>query len=291
MDPTLLAINTWKEILDSTKPQQGIFWNYIFLRFLWWKEMLKFNEVVRAESENSYEIKKLEWKITQQQIIEALQRTDWYIEYQNLFSTIQKTLPKIQQWIPDKEIDPDKIKRLKDLSKEFSSDYMQEMIAWILAWEYNNPWSYSIKTMDVLKSLSKDDLELLRKFWWFIINNDFIFWNFQQLSNKNHALLFEKWVWWNEFLYLQELWIFSSSTNTSQKIWDNSWIKYQYTFLISKMEVLLTLKKEINLGNQATLTRAWKEIFKLIDPVYDKELFQITLDELISLWFESNISS
>jgi hypothetical protein len=45
---------------------------------------------------------------------------------------LQKTINKIDK-NNSNFIEPDKLKRLKDLSKEFSSDEMQEYIAGILA--------------------------------------------------------------------------------------------------------------------------------------------------------------
>lgn len=286
MDVSTLAVIAGKQILDSTKPQQWVFWNYIFLRFFWWKEMWKFNEIARAEIENSYELKRLEWKFNEQQIIQALQNADWYIEYQNLFQTFQKALPKISEWKNKKDINPDKIKRLKDLSKEFSSEDMQEVIAWILAGEYNEPWSYSLKTMDIVKTLWKEDLDLFRKFWWLVLNNDFIFWNFYQANNENIKLLYSKWIWYNEYLYLQELWLIYPSNNSTTEVWDETWNIYKYTFNIAWKALLLNLEKKTNISNQSKLTKAWKEILRLINPIYDDDLFQIIKKQLLTLGFK-----
>lgn len=286
MDASTLAVVAGKQILDSTKPQQWVFWNYIFLKFFWWKEMWKFNEIARAEIENSYDLKRLEWKFNEQQIIQALQNADWYIEYQNLFQTFQKALPKISEWKNKKDINPDKIKRLKDLSKEFSSEDMQEVIAWILAGEYNEPWSYSLKTMDIVKTLWKEDLDLFRKFWWLVLDNDYIFWNFYQANNENIKLLYSKWIWYNEYLYLQELWLIYPSNNSTTEVWDETWNIYKYTFNIAWKALLLNLEKKTNISNQSKLTKAWKEILRLINPIYDDDLFQIIKKQLLTLGFK-----
>jgi hypothetical protein len=53
------------------------------------------------------------------------------LEYKNMFGTLAKALPKIKKWIPnDDMVNLDTMKRLKDLSKDFSSDDMQEIVAW-----------------------------------------------------------------------------------------------------------------------------------------------------------------
>ena len=52
------------------------------------------------------------------------------IEYRNMFGVLEKAIPLIQEpKNQEKEIDPDKMKRLKDLSKEFNSGDMQDVIA------------------------------------------------------------------------------------------------------------------------------------------------------------------
>ncbi|MDR0860871.1 MAG: DUF2806 domain-containing protein [Candidatus Peribacteria bacterium] len=49
-----------------------------------------------------------------------------------MFRTLEKAIPKIAK-SAEGNVDDDKVKRLKDLSKDFSSDEMQEVIAGILA--------------------------------------------------------------------------------------------------------------------------------------------------------------
>jgi hypothetical protein len=64
----------------------------------------------------------------------ALMRAEGELEYKNMFEVLQKALPKIVKEVPpNTDIILDKMKRLKDLSKEFSSEDMQELIASILA--------------------------------------------------------------------------------------------------------------------------------------------------------------
>lgn len=243
-----------------------------------------FNEEARAEKENAYELKKIEWKISQQQIIQALQENDNQIDYMNLFRTLEKAIPKIAK-SAEGNVDDDKVKRLKDLSKDFSSDEMQEVIAGILAWEYNQSGSFSLKTMDIVKSLSREELNLFRKFCWIVINWEFCFWNFFQLSNENHLKLHKKWISYDDYLYLQELWLFIWS-DTAQKMWDNTWNSYDYLFTVANRKIVLQLQKAITFSHQSKLTKAWQELYKLIEPVFDEELFNMCKNELIRQWFE-----
>lgn len=57
------------------------------------------------------------------------------------------------------EIDNDVFWGLLDHSKLVSNEEMQELIAKILAGEYNAPGTYSMSTLQILKSLGRDELE------------------------------------------------------------------------------------------------------------------------------------
>lgn len=284
---------TWTEIIawarainEITKEHQKWAFNWIMITFFGDKYLkyltknLIIEWVAKAEAE-----KQIAHFSSDPNPVMAFIKSENELEYQNMFWVLEKTIPKIQSWVPNEEIvDKDKMKRLKDLTKEFSSDEMQEIISWILAWEYNIPWSYSLKTMEIVKNLTKNDIELFRNFCWMVIDWDFYFWNFYQLANKNNNLLYTKWIWYDNYLYLQELWLVTG-TNSSRKLGDNSWTKYSYQFLISKVTLLLNLDKEINLS-MCLLTKAWKELFNLIEPIYDEEMLLMCKDELIRQWFE-----
>lgn len=284
---------TWTEIIawakainEITKEHQKWAFNWIMVTFFgnhylkYLTRSLIIEWVAKSEAE-----KQIEQFSTDPSPVMAFIKSENEIEYQNMFWVLEKTIPKIQSWVPNEEIvDKDKMKRLKDLTKEFSSEEMQEIISWILAWEYNKPWSYSLKTMEIVKNLTKNDIELFRKFCWMVVDWDFYFWNFYQLANKNNNLLYTKWIWYDNYLYLQELWLVTG-TNSSKKLGDNSWTKYSYQFLISKFTLLLNLDKEINLS-MWLLTKAWKELFNLVEPIYDEEMLLMCKDELIRQWFE-----
>lgn len=228
---------------------------------------------------------KLAWKIEEALIrekinfIETLEKTDRFIEYENLYSTLTKAVPKvIYNWTEDR-IDPDKLKRLKDLSKEFSSDQMQEYVAGILAWEYNQPWSYSLVTMSVIKNLTKDDMDIFIKFWSIIIFSQYVFEEMFDASNNTIIILKEKWIDYAEYLYLQQIWLIQSS-NTILTIWE--WE--------AEIKILWLIKKKpiIQLIRLSNLTIAWLELYKLIEDKiqYNQDINNIITDILVRSWFE-----
>lgn len=286
---TTLITEAWKWALWVLNENQKWLLNYFLVNFFssMYKSYLKKNILIRKEAEfeanQEFENKIQNIDTNIYPVLIALQN-DSEIEYKNMFWVLEKSLKKVSEK-PEWNIDTDKIKRLKDLSKEFSSDDMQDIISWILAWEYNQSWSFSLKTMDIVRSLSRDEINLFRKFCWLVIDWNFIFWWFFNLGNKNHLKLHKKWILYSDYLYLQELGLFTWS-NTSQKIWDTSWDVHNYSFSVANKEVILQLKKEITLNNQSNLTKAWKELYRLIEPIFDEELFNMCKEELINQWFE-----
>ena len=79
-------------------------------------------------------------------------------QYNNLGNVLQKTSKYItaaEHAVPD---DNDLFWGLLEHAKEITSDEMQDLIAKIIAGEYNSPNTYSMSTLQVLKSLGKNEL-------------------------------------------------------------------------------------------------------------------------------------
>jgi len=237
------------------------------------------NEVIKAEVENAYELKRLEWKVTQQQIIQALQSADNEIEYQNLFWTMQKALPKLNSDNREQEVDKDKMKRLKDLSKEFSSDDMQEVVAGILAWEYNQPGSFSLQTMSIVRNLSREDITLFQRFLWFTFNGQAITNElFKEWENFKHM-----WVSYADLMYLETLglisWKISAISYPPIDEFgipaDIGWKKISLRYLWAK-----------KLNNLSLITHAWREIAPLLTPIFNQYAYDRTVECLNSYEFE-----
>lgn len=216
-----------------------------------------------------------------------LMQSESEVEYKNMFGVLEKTIPKIQEWATKNSgVDADKVKRLKDLSKEFSSSDMQEVIAGILAWEYNQPWSFSLKTMDIVKSLSKDDIELFKKFCWLVINGYFILWAFTQTNGNEFRQ--QNGLQYTDFLRIQELWLFafrdSSLTLSLISTWEEP--LWQTVFQIWNRSLFLRYKSEKNVGI-ITLTTAGKELRKILD-FECPDSYQDWINETLQkAWFET----
>ena len=121
-----------------------------------------------------------------------------YISYlrgtTNLLNTAVKTVKYIDQ---DKEndikMDNDFFWNTIEHSKTISNDEVQELIAKILAGEYNKPGAYSMCTLQILKMIGKSEIDLLEKMGSLIINKDIIPQNlFSKYDEKLKFLLNQK---------------------------------------------------------------------------------------------------
>lgn len=92
-------------------------------------------------------------------------------QYFNLGNTLIKTTPLIEAGKNKVSSDDDVFWGLLEHSKEISNKEIQELIAKIIAGEYNAPGTYSMSTLQTLKMLGKKELELFETIGSLIIND------------------------------------------------------------------------------------------------------------------------
>jgi len=73
---------------------------------------------------------------------------------------VEEKAQTINAAIKEEEIDKDWLNRFNGIAEEVSDETMQALWAQILAGEAKKPLSYSIKTLDVLRGMSKKDAEI-----------------------------------------------------------------------------------------------------------------------------------
>lgn len=234
------------------------FWNH-YIEYFVRKNVLEW--VAEAEAK-----KQLEQFVNNPNPMLTFMQAESELEYKNMFWTLARTLPKIKNKIPkDEEVNLDIMKRLKDLSKDFSSDDMQEIVAWILAWEYNQPWTFSLRTMEVVRNLTKSDIELFQKFCWYVFDGKNFFADWYNLSSEDLPILRKAWIWYDEYLYLQDIWLVGNSRNFSREFGnkaDNE-TEYEYLFSIQNQIIAFRRKWATTISWLWSLTRAWEELLTI----------------------------
>jgi len=171
-------------------------------------------------------------------------------------------------------VDEDWITRFFDYAEDISNEEMQELWARILAGEVQKPNTYSLRTLDVLRNISKDEADIFLKFASLSIvtgNATFI------LNFQNEKLLQDKYqLKFKEHLLLAELGILVESelqyktTKTDDNVID-------FTFKIGNKFILqrkLANKPENNIS-VIVFTKIGQELLQLVDLEPDIEYIQL----------------
>lgn len=194
----------------------------------------------------------------------------------NCKNTLWKSLKYIDQNIGWHPLDWDIALRLLRLCSDFTTDDMQELVAKILAWEYNKPWTFSLKTLDVVRNLTKQDIELFKKFCWYVFNWKCYLINPYTSSSPYWNILDSQWIWYNQLNYLQDLWLVSNNDSAISK-WDKNDKETENGFTVSIQNKNFSFKKKgyIEIWDVSALTTAWVELLSVTWFFENEELVKL----------------
>lgn len=159
----------------------------------------------------------------------------------------------------EQEIEDDWLFNWREYAGRVSSEDLQLLWGKILASEVKNPGSYSYRTLDFLKTMSKFDAEVLEKVAQFVVSNVVV----RELDN----LLEDAGVTYGDLIYLQELGVLSGVESKGLKnIWGSS-SSDSYLHAFTSHDKCLIVRSE-DANKEATLpvyllTIVGKQIFKL----------------------------
>ena len=103
---------------------------------------------------------------------------------------------------PNRMVDDDWLLRWRDSAGRVSSEELQTLWGRVLAGEIKSPGTFSLRTMEFLKNLSQEEARRIAKLAPFVINNEFI-------SSNNQELLNSKGIVFDVLVSLQDLGIIS----------------------------------------------------------------------------------
>ncbi|NTV44787.1 MAG: DUF2806 domain-containing protein [Candidatus Yonathbacteria bacterium] len=124
------------------------------------------------------------------------------------YENFGNTLKKASKYITEENTilnDNDLFWGLLEHSKEITNEDVQELIAKIIAGEYNVPGSYSMSTLQILKSLGKKDLEKFSFFASFYLPRHGFFKDFFNMREKSLSVRTKLGINYADFLELQNL--------------------------------------------------------------------------------------
>jgi hypothetical protein len=149
----------------------------------------------------------------------------------------EKILLDEQQSTSEKDIEDDWLYSWRDYAGRVSASELQELWGRILAGEVKNPGSYSFRTMEFLKGLSKTEAELIGNLAPFIIAENIV--------RDKEQILEKEGITFGSLLFLQEIGVLSGveSLGLSIELTSNSNEKY-IKYLISNNKVVLLEHKD-----------------------------------------------
>ncbi len=167
--------------------------------------------------------------------------------------------------------DEDVFWNLLDHSKTISDQDMQELIAHIIAGEYNEQGTYSMSTLQVLKSLGKSELELFEKVGSLLIEKTQIPALVFQLRDGFAELISQIGVTYIQFQELQSLGLIHNNKLTTQ-ISTELFPKIQFTYFSNG--IILDRKEgcpeKVSTPQFYELTNVGKQIMSFLHPVENK---------------------
>jgi hypothetical protein len=163
-----------------------------------------------AQGKQAYEKEMIEWE-KEKNLIMAFSQAEITRKVNNFLTVAEKASTYVD---PSKEFsirdDNDVFWGLLEHSKTVSNEEVQEIIAKIIAGEYNTPGTYSMSTLQILKSLGKKDLEKLTFFASFYLNGHGFLRDFFNIKEKTTALRSSLGINYADFLELQNLGLIQS---------------------------------------------------------------------------------
>ncbi len=146
-----------------------------FSEFISLKLFGKTNAKLRAEAENEYEKVKHQGEIernAREPFMIQLETAKAHRQYTNLGNALVKAKPLITADKANVKDDNDVFWGLLEHAKDISNEKMQDLIAKIIAGEYNEPGTYAMSTLQIIKMLGKSELELFEKIASLMVDND-----------------------------------------------------------------------------------------------------------------------
>lgn len=148
-------------------------------------------------------------------VYESLRQKAEARSFLNFSNVVTKFVQKIKSNPKEKiKDDNDFFPGLLEHSKAVSNEVVQDLIANILASEYNSPDTYSMTTLATLKSLGKKELEKFAFFASFYVRNAGFFKDFFSIQGDVLGLRVKLGINYKDFLELQNIGLIQSGSYT-----------------------------------------------------------------------------
>lgn len=141
-----------------------------FVNFVITKYTGKSIKVFEAEGDVEADKVKTRWEVLEKPFWLQAEAAKMNRQYSNMGNTLMLAAPLITVGENKIEDENDVFWGLLEHSKEISNEDIQELIAKIIAGEYNAPGTYSMSTLQVIKMLGKHELKEFEKISSLLVN-------------------------------------------------------------------------------------------------------------------------
>lgn len=171
-------------------------------------EAYKIEVVERAKIKAAAEGKLVElqlYETIQQRLIH--QETNKQKSIDNIIEVAAEQI-KLQETVSEEKVDPDWTTRFFNISEDISNDEMQKLWGRILAGEVKQPGTFSLRTLETLKNLTKEEAEVFSRFAQFKVKST----NTSFVPYKNESELEAFNIKYVDIFLLTELGLISSES-------------------------------------------------------------------------------
>lgn len=268
MDPTL-ALTT--AIENSTKVANTPLFSTVLDRILGYKisEWNAQGSVIKKQIQDGYEEAKRKGM--------GIQYAAAFRSSTNLINMSAKATKYIDTSRQNEiELDNDVFWGLVEYSKEVSNEDMQELIAKIIAGEYNSPETYSMHTLQVLKMLGKKELELFEKMCSLLVNIEQIPKKLLYLDELVKEFMNELGIDFGKLQILQSLGLFLPNEMESASIKNPEKKKFQISYFdkVILFEPENDNYLEVKMPSYFGLSPVGKQILNHLNPVYNDQYYE-----------------
>lgn len=180
--------------------------------------------------------------------------------------------PEIETNTNQESVDPDWISIFFQTVENISDEQMQQLWGRILAGEVKRPRSFSLRTLEVLKNLSKTEAEIFIKFGNVILSNRL---NYFVHTPKSFDYLQQRFgISYSDLLLLDEVGLII--LNKSDLILDSIKKDTKAVFTYAKYAVLITFNQDTPKASFSAiwLTKIGEELFGLLEIDFDTEVLK-----------------
>ena len=245
-----------------------------FVDFVIKKYTGKSIKVFEAEGDIEADKIRTKWEVLEKPFWLQAEAAKMNRQYSNLGNTLMKATSFITEEENKIEDDNDVFWGLLEHSKEISNEEMQELIAKIIAGEYNAPGNYSMGTLQIVKMLGKNELELFEKICCLLVSGDGIPQKLFNLEDDVKDIMNNISVDFGSMQALQSLGLFLPNEMT-RSIQNPEKKNFQVVYF----DKLLTFEPEnenyqkIKLPNFYGLSIVGMQILKHLQPRYNEEYY------------------